>query len=273
MEDRRDHRIPLTLFLLTLTIFSLSPTVWSEEQHPPPFDMDSTTVVYTTPDSAVVEASQQGAATPPKAVHKRRSNCYLEAVNTAGQINGVGQVSLPTPPDERPYWVMCDGENVGMVWRKITPRSAPVSRQAIVEHLREEIPMPEVRIRANPGNGLAGSESWFWIEGYSGSPILHSTDAFGTPVEVEAKVTRYEWAFGDGTQLVGSLGRPYPEKSDVRHVYERSSAGTSGYPVKVRFLFTVRYRTAGGAWSDVQGVERTASFDYVVGESQAVISR
>lgn len=141
--------------------------------------------------------------------------------------------------------------------------------------LRDEVPMPTVGIHANPGVGLVATESWFWIEGYSGEPITSSTDAFGRPIEVEAKAERYEWHFGDGSSLVTtSPGRSYPQRSEVRHIYERSSAGTEGgYLVQARFVFSVQYRVGGGAPIELPGIIRTAAFRYPVRESQAVIAR
>jgi hypothetical protein len=141
--------------------------------------------------------------------------------------------------------------------------------------LRDEIPIPQVTIEMNPQPGLVGVESWFWIDGYDGSPVTHSTDAFGRLVKVEASVLRYEWSFGDGSKLVGhSVGDPYPQRSDVRHVYERSSLGLpSGYPVEVAFVFSVRYRVGGGGWIDLPGITRVAQAVYPVQESQAVIGR
>lgn len=175
------------------------------------------------------------------------------------------------------YSIYCDGEHVGFTWRPIDPDRppGPTPPREVAMHLREEIPMPQVTIRVNPETGLVGTESWFWVEGYEGAPITESTDAFGELVEVEASVDRYEWSFGDGkTQRSSSLGRPYPERSGVRHLYERSSARLAdGYQVQVRFLFSVRYRVAGGEWSQLPGITRTVSFRYPVKESQAVISR
>lgn len=270
MEGRRDYRVSLVVLVLAAT---LAGTAKADEESRPPYDTPSTTVVYTTSDSAVVEAEKKGGAPTPVATHRKKSNCHLEAVGLTGEIKGLGQVSLPTPPDERAFWVMCDGENVGMVWRKITPRSSPRETPAdVADHLRQEIPMPQVSVRINPGVGLAGSESWFWIEGYAGEPITNGTDAFGRAVEVEARPNRYEWTFGDGTTMVfQSTGRAYPERSEIRHVFERASA--NGYQVTVRFVFEVRYRVDEGAWTPLPGITRTASVAYQVRESQAVISR
>lgn len=141
--------------------------------------------------------------------------------------------------------------------------------------LRDEMPIPRVTVEINPERGLAGAESWFWIEGYGGAAITDSTDAFGDLVEVEARVQQYEWSFGDGTTLMSQTpGRAYPERSEVRHMYERSSAGLLyGYPVDVTFVFAVRYRVDGGSWIELPGITRDAHADYPVRESQAVIQR
>jgi hypothetical protein len=71
-----------------------------------------------------------------------------------------------------------------------------------------------------------------------------------------------------------SVGNAYPERSDVRHVYERSSLGhPSGYPVEVSFVFSVQYRVDGGTWLQLAGITRVAQVSYPVRESQAVIGR
>ena len=141
--------------------------------------------------------------------------------------------------------------------------------------LRDRIPIPTVTIEVNPDQGLVGVDSWFWIDGYDGQPISESTNAFGRRIEVEAQVQRYEWRFGDGrTVMSDSPGRPYPDRSDVRHVYERSSLGhEDGYPVEVGFVFAVRYRVDDGGWLELPGIERVADASYLVRESQAVIQQ
>jgi hypothetical protein len=274
MESRGDHRAALTIAAAFVSsLVALAPAAAQEKQ--PPFKPPPTVVVYTQPDSAVVEAEAK--ETVPGNSSGRapsRRKCFLEPVTTEAQIQGVGTVALPMAPDEKPFWLTCDGQQVGIVMRKITPRVANSPRN-IADQLREEIPMPAIDVRANPSIGLVGAESWFWIEGYSGQPITNSTDAFGQPVDVEASVTQYEWSFGDGAVVSSSTpGRAFPERSEVRHTYQRSSAGTSdGYLIQVRFVFAVRYRSGAGAWTTLPGISRTATFRYPVKESQAVISR
>jgi hypothetical protein len=165
----------------------------------------------------------------------------------------------------------------GLIWLDTSeedPASA-LDPETIAMHIRDEIPVPSVEIRINPGRGLVGVESWFWLEGYDGTPIEDSTDAFGQLVEVEARVKRYEWSFGDDDTIAARTpGRPYPHRSQIRHVYQRSSVGRpSGYPVEITFVFDVRYRVDGGGWVEIPGITRVAETSYRVRESQAVIQQ
>src|SRR6266511_2739095 len=166
------------------------------------------------------------------------------------------------------------GEGLRLDMSEDDPATA-LDPETIAMHLRNEIPVPNVEIEINPGRGLVGLESWFWLEGYDGSPIEDSTDAFGQLVEVEARVKRYEWSFGDGNTIAARTpGRSYPHRSQIRHVYERSSAGLpSGFPIEVTFAFNVRYRVDGGGWIEIPGISRVAETSYRVRESQAVIQQ
>ncbi len=275
MESLRDHRISIVTGFLAVVIAGTGLPAAAQEKLPP-YDTSSTAAVYTTPEAAVVEATQQGRARDRGDAPARRSKrrCRLEP------SAGLGEASdqlWAEHPGEALFRLSCDGELAGFVWRRIDPepgrRGAPP--REIAMHLRDEVPIPTVSLQANPGIGLVATESWFWIGGYSGEPITRSTDAFGRSIEVDARVERYEWIFGDGASLVtSSSGRPYPEPSEVRHIYERSSAGTGeGYLVQVRFVFSVQYRVAGGPPTELPGIARTASFRYPVQESQAVITR
>lgn len=275
MESHRNHRVPIVVLL----ILGLASGVASADETSPPdfYERFTTTVVYSTPDAAVIEAETVAKHQPTTAAPSRKSgrSCRLQKIETGP--SGPNNVSIPVPEGKQPYWVVCDGAEVGIVFRDINPTAGrpSVPPGDIAMDLREEIPMPQVVIRVNPDVGLVGTESWFWVEGYGGAPITHSTDAFGQMVEVVATPSRYEWSFGDGAvQTSQVLGRPYPNRSEIRHTYQRSSeASAEGFQVQVRFLFSVRYRVAGGPWVDVPGIMRSAQFRFRVQESQAVISR
>jgi hypothetical protein len=278
MEDRRNHRIRvLGVALLVGGLLLAQP---ARADHHEPVDWPLTATVETSPEGVTVEAEVSSSSNPGTAAGQSSgsgSNCSLEGPGNIGM--GVVEV-WSQGPDNLPYTVVCDGEAVGVVWLSTDQggnASAPaaLSPEEIAMQLREEIPIPNATIGMNPERGLVGVESWFWIEGYGGEPITESTDAFGRRVEVEARVMHYEWSFGDGKTLTtDSPGRPYPERSDVRHMYQRSSLGyPQGYTVEVGFSFSVRYRVDGGGWVGLPGIDRVAQAQYPVRESQAVISQ
>jgi len=240
------------------------------------FDFESTTVVDTNTDAVVVDADAQ-AIVAGTAGSGGGSGCWLDPVTNIGEIFVDSFEEQLSNPNLFPFLLWCGKQMRGLVWLDMSggnPVDA-VDPETIAMHLRDEIPVPSVEIGVNPDRGLVGLESWFWLEGYDGSPIEDSTDAFGQLVEVEARVKEYEWSFGDGDTIAAKTpGRSYPHRSQIRHVYERSSAGLpSGFPVEVKFVFDVRYRVDGGGWIEIPGISRVAEASYRVRESQAVIQQ
>lgn len=276
MEDRGDHRAAVVVILAVLIVGAVIHPAMAEEPLPPYKPPPSVTVT-TEPDGAVVEAGTSASTpgrTPTKVTGHRK--CYLEP-DTAPITTTNVHIYAPRR-DEVSFRLICDGEFLGLVWRPRDPGTSsfsPATPREVALYLREEIPIPRATVSVNPEIGLVGTDSWFWIEGYSGEVISDSTDAFGQVVEVEARVTSYEWSFGDGTIYPSTTpGRAYPERSEIRHTYQRSSDGfESGYPVEVSFEFAVKYRVGGGSWIDLPAITRSSSFRYPVRESQAVIQR
>lgn len=272
MESHRHRLVPVAALLLLVGI--ASPAA-GQEHDPPPLDEPPTVVVNTGPNSVVVEADAQ-ATIPGSGGSGGGSGCWLDPVTNIGQAF-YDSFQEQLSGGLTPFFIWCENDIRGLVWldmRGGNPVPA-VDPEAIAMHLRDEIPVPRAEIGVNPDRGLVDVESWFWIEGYDGSPIEESTNAFGQLVQVQARVTRYEWSFGDGSTVAATTpGRPYPERSEIRHVYQRSSAGyPSGYPLKVTFVFDVRYRVQGGRWIELPGITRVAGTDYPVRESQALIQR
>jgi hypothetical protein len=151
-----------------------------------------------------------------------------------------------------------------------SPRVDPI---VLARRVRDRLPVPDFEIASNPARGLVGLRSWFWIEG-GGRSLSDSLSAFGARVDVEARPTTYRWDFGDGTtKATRSAGRPYPRRSPVRHIYQRSSAELArGYRVSVSTSFDVRWRTNGRRWRSLPAISRLSSRYYRVAESQAVNS-
>lgn len=243
----------------------------------PTYDTKSTAVVYTTSEAAVIDASRESRTSSSARNAGRGRNCRLER-DTANVGSGTSRLYAEhAAAGETSFNLYCDGEYVGLVWRKLdpNPRRSAISPVEIAERLREEIPIPTGSIRINPTQGLVGAESWFWVEGYDGKPVIHSTDALGIAVTVEARPMEFFWSFGDGTTVVTtSPGVAFPKQSEIRHVFERSSASVpGGYPVEVRFNFAVRYQAGGTDWVELPGITRVATARYQVRESQAVLTR
>jgi hypothetical protein len=255
----------------------LGPAAMADGPDDDQFDFNSTTVVHTNTNGAVVSSDAQATTMGTGGSTGGGSDCRLEVVGTIGEIFVESFEEQWSNPDLMPYLLWCGNDMRGLVWLDMSGGApAPaLDPETIAMHLRDQIPVPNAEIRINPNRGLVGVDSWFWIDGYNGSPIEESTNAFGQLVEVEASVTRYEWSFGDGETLVAkTVGRSYPHRSQIRHVYERSSAGlASGYQVEVSFSFSVRYRIDGGGWIELPGISRVAETAYPVRESQSVIQQ
>lgn len=280
MESHAHRRFSTWLAVATLvSVFAALPAR-ADSHLEPPVDV----WVETNPDEITVEAEQDQANAGDNAGGSGGGSgpsCYLRDIPESEWTEDLTLDYFRFRMRKAAYYLICDGENRGIVWIDIDlsdpsdTSGEPITPRDIAERLRDRIPVPRVDVEINPDGGVVGVESWFWIDGYDGTPITNSTDAFGDLIEVEARVTRYEWSFGDGSSSTSeSPGRAYPSRSEVRHTYERSSAGfTDGYPVDVTFVFAVRYRVDGGPWTVLPGIRREAHADYPVRESQAVIQR
>ena len=276
MEDRGNHRIPVVALATVALVVLMMPSARADGPDDEQFHFAPTTVVHTNSNAVVVNADQHGTISGTASSSGGGSDCRLEVVGTIGQIF-VDSFGTQLDQGLDPYLLWCGNEMRGLVW--LDPNGGSPAQQmdpqTIAMHLRDEIPVPQAEIRINPNRGLVGVDSWFWLEGYNGSPIEESTNAFGQRVEVEARVSRYEWSFGDGESLVAkTVGRSYPHRSQIRHLYERSSAGlATGFPVHVSFSFVVRYRVDGGRWIELPSISRVAETAYPVRESQSVIQQ
>ena len=171
-------------------------------------------------------------------------------------------------------------------------------REVAVDVLHE-VPLPTLRIHMSPAVGLVALPAWFWAEGFDGraiesgrtvnvppligpevpTSVVPAADPRrrGTSYRVDVRVwpTRYVWSFGDGSSVTSqSLGRRYPEISDIQHVYEYSSLRfPSGFPVRVEIEFAAEFRVNGGPAQGLPGTRRTYEAAYRVQEIQSVLAR
>ena len=134
-------------------------------------------------------------------------------------------------------------------------------------------PWPSLVVQSNPSQGLTGLASWFWVAGGADIPPATAT-AGPLTVTVSAQLVDVTWDFGDGkTYDAGrSLGRPYPNESDVQHTYQTDSYGIpGGYDITMTLRFDVVYRVNGGAWIPLGSKSKTYAAKYPVDQAQPEI--
>jgi hypothetical protein len=175
---------------------------------------------------------------------------------------------------------------------------AAIAPRVFVADILQDVPLPTAKVRMNPDLGLVAVPTWFWLEGYDGRAFgaarrvnipaeIGDDVSFGDvprddprrrPTEMTVTVTvrpsRYEWSFGDDTRLVAStLGKPYPQASDVKHTYELSSLHSpAGFTVGLTIEFAAVYRINGGAAQALPPIRRSYESSYRVQEIQPVLT-
>jgi hypothetical protein len=212
--------------------------------------------------------------------------CRISAQNIGIVLSNSSwyQAEQAAHPDSVFGSVSCDDGFFAFIWIPVgTPAGGNVQvvfvdddgvdPVAIALELLNHLPIPDIAIDANPATGLVALPSWFWLDGYDGSPISSSDALPGVAVDVEVEPLVYRWSFGDGTTAeTTSLGQRYPAESDIRHVYEQSSLAAGGaYSVTVEVTFSARYRVNGGAWETLDPITRSFSNDYPVQQLQSVL--
>ena len=237
-------------------------------------------VTQHTPGSAGADSATSGSVST-----GNQPSCSADAMNIGLSLSAWYQSEAPNHPGETPWSVVCDDGFFAVVWvpidaaaggnvQVVVTDGTVVDPVTVALELLNHLPIPDIAIEANPATGLVALPSWFWIDGYDGSPISSSDALPGATVDVEVEPLVYRWSFGDGTTAeTTSLGQRYPAESDIRHVYEQSSLAAGGaYNVTVEVTFTARYRVNGGAWEALEPITRSFSNDYPVQQLQSVLT-
>lgn len=152
-----------------------------------------------------------------------------------------GPLTSPSVPNDA-----CSGAPFADVCGEARSRAADLVNQ--VPLLQQQL-----TVHQNPVIGVTRVPTWFWVEGYDGQAVTATTDVQvpwthdwsetvvsedGTAADVPRRATgiyhlsllvrlrpaRYVWDFGDGTSVnTGSLGKAYPDESDVQRSYQHHS--------------------------------------------------
>lgn len=129
-------------------------------------------------------------------------------------------------------------------------------------------PWPNLQVNVNPTLGMAGLATWFWCAGSASMPDATAT-AGPLTVTVRAVFSDVTWSFGDGSAASGGMGRPFPNPSDIQHVYQTDSAGLArGYPVVASVRWRVTFSVNGGPFNDLGFKTRDFTRPYEVEQLQ-----
>jgi hypothetical protein len=231
----------------------------------------------TDPNGATVHVID-GSVTGESGGHGRTTNdgCVRRYVATTELVYKFPQARFDAPRDLAPapslfhqaFDVYCGDTYLTTVWAIPQAAAAALGAQ-FARELLARVEFPPVTIAASPRRGLTGLDSWFWIDGTDGSPITLTRSDLGITVDLEVRLVGVAWDFGDGAHLDAGLGKVFPARSDVTHVYETRGR----HAVSATFRFTARYRIDGGDWIDLGPVPRTVDRVYDVTEVRGLLVR
>ena len=192
--------------------------------------------------------------------------------------NSSGTISVPQggtqsacPPGQTGYLVYGSGgsSSFGVI---CVPAGQTVSspEQQLAQLASSSQPWPNLVLDINPGSGLTGLGSWFWLGGGSASMPDATASSGPLTVKVHAALAGATWDFGDGSRYDSSdLGQAYPAPSDVEHVYQTDTYGLpQGYTVSGMLRFLVTYSVNGGPWQQLGVKARAYSRSYSVFQLQ-----
>lgn len=221
--------------------------------------------------------------------------CGATPGDISPQAGVISMQDIWNNPNSVPFLVSCDSGYLGIVWVPIdagppdivveVEPGSDVDPLAVAEMLLGMVPLPPIDVGVSPATGLVALPSWFWMAGYDGSTLTGSETLGDTTVEVEITPERYDWRFGDGhAYSTTSIGKPYPEESDIAHTYEQSSAIAAGtFDVVLEIVFAARYRVTTveedadgnpvevvGDWEPLEPIVRSFVRPYPVQQVQSV---
>ena len=185
--------------------------------------------------------------------------------NNNGTLSNAGQgIPIPAcPAGQTGYYVYdSNGNSLGLICvpnpsDNLAPPTNP--EIALAEQASSQQPWPVLVMGVNPTVGLTGLPSWFWLTG--ANPRMPDATATAGPltVTVHAALAGVTWEFGDGLGYDSSdLGRPYPQPSDVQHIYQSDTYGQPlGLQVRAVLRYEVTYRVNGGPWQQL-GLKTTS---------------
>jgi hypothetical protein len=161
--------------------------------------------------------------------------------------------------------VVCVGNQAAPAPGVAAPSPVQLAQQASTEQ-----PWPVLQVAVNPGTGLTGLASWFWL---GGNPAMPDATASAGPltVTVHATLVDVTWDFGDGSSVSSGadLGRAFPAPSGIQHVYQTDTFGRPGGALVTALVrYRVTYSVNGGPFALLGLKARPYSAPYQVNQLQ-----
>ena len=223
-------------------------------------------------DSRTNQSVTGSGLTPPGA--SGSSNLTYQPVqNRVAPGGGPVPLLVACPPGNTPYAVLdATGTLVGTVCvSNQSPSVGPVSTPLQLAQLASaQQPWPSLQVGINPGTGLTGLASWFWLRG---NPQMPDATASAGPLTVTVRATLIDvvWDFGDGRGISSGtdLGQAFPAQSSIQHVYQTDTFGRpSGYSCVALVRYQVTYSVNGGPFAELGIKAQPYSTSYQVNQLQ-----
>lgn len=200
-------------------------------------------------------------------------------VEVLPELEGLAILHPSVMPDQIPVRITCGSALIDERWISPTElRDVPGEAREGARRYVETVLAPQLALGTSPpDNILVGLDTWFWLDGWDGTPITTTVTApWGDSIDLRLTLADVEWNFGDGSPpLHGGLGEPYPAESTVRHLYTHRSTGPSNpegaYELRATITIAVDYWYAGAGPTPVAPLEITHVAPVTVRQLQAVI--
>jgi hypothetical protein len=214
-----------------------------------------------------------GTTLPPPGGSGGSNLTYQPIQNGVAPGGGSAALLVACPPGNTPYSVFDPtGTLIGIVCvSNQNPPAGPLPAPLqLAQQASAQQPWPSLQVGVNPGTGLTGLASWFWL---GGNPQMPDATASAGPltVTVHASLIDVVWDFGDGSGVSSGtdLGRAYPAQSSIQHVYQTDTFGRpGGYSCNALVRYRVTYSLNGGPFAELGVKAQPYSVSYQVNQLQ-----
>lgn len=212
--------------------------------------------------------------------------CYLREVGRTPTVDG----SALDPKNEIGTYYLCDQKSYGSafqapIWLDVPPGTPTITPAQAAAELMKRFQFKGVDVGIVPKNqpgfqGSVGLPVWMWVNNPgqdSYGPWTQSDTIQGLAVTATARVTRIDWAMGDG-QVVScaNTGTPYVTAYGVQqsptcgYVYQTMSKNLAGGMYTVTATSHWEFQWAAGGQTGTDTTTAQSVTQIAIGELQSV---